>query len=108
MFFISEYADRAALLAQVYGVTLDSLTKTETVDGVGMVPPAPQGKSIWGAVALGERGQIVIPKAARDKFALTAGDRLIVVSDENGIALIPAEFFERKLRELRETLSEKL
>ncbi len=96
--------DKAALLAQVYGVTLDSLMKTETTDGVGMIPPAPRGKNIWGSVSIGERGQIVIPKAARDNFDMKAGDRLIVVSDEQGIALVPAETFERKMQELMDKL----
>ena len=100
--------DKAALLAQVYGVTLDSLMKTETTDGVGMIPPAPRGKNIWGSVSIGERGQIVIPKAARDNFDMKAGDRLIVVSDEQGIALIPAETFERKMQEIMEKLHESL
>ena len=96
--------DKAALLAQVYGVTLDSLMKTETTDGVGMIPPAPRGKNIWGSVAIGERGQIVIPKAARDNFDMKAGDRPIAVSDEQGIALVPAETFERKMQELMDKL----
>lgn len=97
--------DRAALLARVYGVSLDSLIKTERVEGLGMLPPAPRGKNIWGSVALGDRGQLVIPKAAREKFSLKAGDRLIVASDENGIALIPAESFEKKMQELMDLLS---
>ncbi len=98
--------DRAALLAQVYGITLDSLLKTKTADGIGMVPPAPPGKNIWGSVTMGERGQIVIPKAARDRFQLKAGDRLIVASDEVGIALFPAEYFESRMREFMDKLSE--
>lgn len=97
--------DRAARLAEVYGVTLDSLMKTESTDGIGMIPPAPRGKNIWGSAAIGERGQIVIPKAARDEFGLKGGDRLIIVSDEHGIALIPAEYFESKMREIMEMLS---
>lgn len=98
--------DKAARLAQVYGVSLDSLMKTETADGVGMIPPAPQGKNLWGAVTLGERGQIVIPKAAREHLGLNGGDRLIVASDEHGIALIPAVHFENKMRELMAMISE--
>ncbi len=92
--------ERAACIAQVYGVTVDSLLKTENVEGIGVIPPAPPGKNIWGVVTLGDRGQIVIPKAARDKFELKGGDRLIIVSDENGIALVPNEFFESKVQEL--------
>ena len=99
--------EKASLLAQVYGVTLDSLIKTKHVEGIGTLPPAPQGKNIWGAVTLGDRGQIVIPKAARDRFDLKAGDRLIVASDENGIALLPAEAFESKMRAFMDMLSQK-
>lgn len=99
--------EKAALLAGVYGVTLDSLLKNESVEGIGILPPAPQGKNIWGSVVLGDRGQLVIPKAARDKFSLKTGDRLIVASDEIGIALLPAEFFESKMREFMAVISEK-
>ena len=98
--------DKAARLAEVYGVTLDSLMKTQTADGVGMIPPAPQGKNIWGAVTVGDRGQIVIPKAARDHLGLSGGDRLIVASDENGIALIRASYFEDRMRALMEMIGE--
>ena len=96
--------DKAALLADVYGVTLDSLMKTETEEGTGMLPPAPKGKNIWGTVTVGDRGQIVIPKAARDHMKINGGDRMVVASDEVGIALIPAEFFERQIQELMDKL----
>ena len=97
--------ERAAQLAALYGVTVDSLMKTETEERIGTIPPPPRGKNIWGTVTLGERGQLVIPKAARDKFGLKAGDRIIVVSDEQGIALLPAEFFESRMREVMELIS---
>ena len=99
--------EKAAQLAQVYGVTVDGLIKTETADGIGVIPPAPQGKNIWGSVTIGDRGQIVIPKAARDKFGLKGGERFIVATDEVGIALIPAGFFEDQMREFMKVLSEK-
>ena len=91
--------EKCKLLAQVYGTTIDSLIKTETAEGVGVIPPAPKGKSIWGSVSMNDRGQIVIPKGARECFDLKGGQRLIVVSDENGIALVPAETFEEKMRQ---------
>ena len=87
-------------------MTIDGLMGTETADGVGVVPPAPRGKSIWGSVTLGERGQVVIPKAARDELELAAGDRLIVLSDETGVALVPAEYFESRMQELLRRISE--
>ncbi|AEV68329.1 helix-turn-helix domain-containing protein [Acetivibrio clariflavus] len=92
--------EKCSCLAKVHGVTIDSLVKTETAEGIGIIPPAPKGKNIWGSVTINERGQIVIPKAAREKFALTGGQRLIVLSDEEGIALIPAEIFESKLKDI--------
>ena len=55
--------DRAARLAEVYGVSLDSLMKTVTTDGVGMIPPAPRGKNIWGTAALGPRADCCMRRA---------------------------------------------
>ena len=67
-----------------------------------VVPPAPKGKNIWGSVTINDRGQIVIPRGAREKFNLTGGQRLIVCSDEMGIALIPAETFEENMKKAME------
>jgi AbrB family looped-hinge helix DNA binding protein len=92
--------NKAARLAEVYGVTIDSLLKTETAEGLGAIPPAPEGKNIWGTVTLGERGQVVIPKAAREHLKMQGGDRLIVLSDDMGIALVRAELFEGMLKEI--------
>ncbi len=93
--------EKCILLAQVYGTSIDNLVRIQKVEGIGVLPPAPIGKNIWGSVTVGERGQIVIPKSARDLFGLTGGKRLIVLSDEMGIALIPAESFEEILKKGR-------
>ena len=51
------------------------------------------------SVKIGPKGQIVIPKAARDTFHLNEGDRLVVLGDEEqGIALIKAEVFEERMQ----------
>jgi hypothetical protein len=47
----------------------------------------------------------VIRKGARDKFGLTGGQRLIVLGDEEGIALLPAEVFEEKMKKAMELIS---
>ena len=99
--------EKCRLLAEVYGTIIDSLVRTEPLEGVGIIPPAPRGKSIWGSVAVGDRGQIVIPKGARDLFGLSGGQRLIVLSDENGIALIPDEAFMANMKKAMERSLEK-
>ncbi len=48
-------------------------------------------KFVWTAT-VGEKGQIVIPKQARDLYAIRPGDTLILVGDEEkGIAIPPKE-----------------
>ena len=43
-------------------------------------------RHVFGTVKVGERGQIVIPKEARDLFSIHAGDTLLILGDEqNGI-----------------------
>ena len=94
--------EKCSLLASVYEVSVDSLIKEVKVEGVGSLPPAPMGKSIWGTVTVNDRGQIVIPKDARDKFGITGGSKLIVLADEIGIALLPVESFEAQLNKVRD------
>ena len=94
--------EKCKRLADFYNVTVDSLLKTETEDKIGMIPPAPKGKNIWGSVTINERGQMVIPKAAREKFVWKGGQRFIVLSDNEGIALLPAETFEEKMKKIME------
>ena len=57
---------------------------------------APDGKYIFGTVKVGERGQIVIPKEARDVFDIKAGDTLLVLGDEaQGIAIVKNDLFKQ-------------
>ncbi|MEA5152490.1 MAG: AbrB/MazE/SpoVT family DNA-binding domain-containing protein [Oscillospiraceae bacterium] len=55
----------------------------------------PKGKYAW-TVKIGEKGQFVIPKEARELFGFKPGDTIIVLADEKrGIAIPPKELFER-------------
>ena len=48
-----------------------------------------------GISKVGEKGQIVIPKEARDMFDIKPGDSVIVLCDkEKGIALLKADAIE--------------
>ena len=49
----------------------------------------PKGKHAW-IVTVGTKGQIVIPKEAREIFGIQPGDTLILLGDEKrGIAIPP-------------------
>lgn len=48
-----------------------------------------------GICKVGEKGQIVIPKQARDMFNIEAGDNVIVLCDKKkGMAIVKADFFD--------------
>ena len=86
-------------LAELYGVTVDDLIRYEP-DAAG-IPIAPKGKHVFGAVTVGDRGQLVIPKKAREIFDIHAGDSLMVLGDEEqGLALVKADIFLNALKTL--------
>ncbi len=53
----------------------------------------PRDNCILGTVRVGEKGQIVIPKKAREAFGITPGTTLLVVGDKNysGLALLQSD-----------------
>ena len=56
----------------------------------------PKGHYVFGTVKVGERGQIIIPKEARDPFDIKAGDTLIVLGDEKwGIAVTKSDVLQK-------------
>jgi AbrB family looped-hinge helix DNA binding protein len=53
----------------------------------------PEGKYAW-TVTVGEKGQIVIPKQARELFGIQPGDNLVMLADKDkGIAIPPKTAF---------------
>ena len=76
-------------MAELFDVTLDSLVHEDLAGG-----PPPQGRYIFGTVTVGEKGQIVIPVKARRIFNIKPGDDLMVLgADNQGLALVRADFF---------------
>ena len=66
----------------------------------------PKGKHAW-MVKIGEKGQFVIPKEARDLFDLQPGSTILVLGDdERGIAILPrekqSEFISRIFSEINQ------
>lgn len=59
----------------------------------------PGGRGFYGAVTVGERGQIVIPAQARRDLGIEAGDKLLVLGDpEQGLALAKLEMLMQNLQ----------
>lgn len=55
----------------------------------------PGNKYAW-TVTVGEKGQIVIPKQARELFGINPGDTLMLLGDaEKGIAIPPKSAFSK-------------
>lgn len=72
-------------LADVYGVTIDSLVRN--VAAYGGVSAEKQ--HMFGLVRVNDKGQITLPKPCRDIFDIKPQDTLLLLGDEDrGIALI--------------------
>jgi AbrB family looped-hinge helix DNA binding protein len=58
----------------------------------------------WGAATVGAKGQIVIPREAREQLGIVESDKLVVMStpDGKGAVLVKADVFEKTMMELSE------
>ena len=63
------------------------------------------GKYIFGVVKVGDKGQIVIPKDARNLYGIKPGDALILLGDEKGMAVLKTEIFQNEIDQAMEGLT---
>ncbi len=71
-----------------------------------IAPRKEKTKHLFGSVKVGERGQIVIPKEAREIFDIKQGDILLVLGDvERGIALVKADALQEFARQILDKAS---
>lgn len=83
-------------LAKLYDVTLDNLVNFDGEKTDIIMPP--KGKHFFGVAKIGDRGQIVIPKKAREVFHIKSGDSLILLGDEErGLAIVPEQMMSNFL-----------
>lgn len=62
---------------------------------------APEGKYLFGMAKVGARGQIVIPKQARELFNIRPGDNLLLLGDiAQGIAIVRPDLAAEVLRKI--------
>ena len=65
------------------------------------------GRHIFGTVKVGEKGQIVIPKEARDQFDIHPGDTLLVLGDDrHGIVVTRPDVIEDVAERILDRLNE--
>lgn len=54
-----------------------------------------------GISKVGEKGQIVIPKEAREMFSINPGDSVVVLCDKKrGMAIVKSEILEDKIEKI--------
>lgn len=63
------------------------------------------GKYIFGVVKVGDKGQIVIPKDARNLYGINPGDALILLGDEKGMAMLKTDIFQNAINQAMEGLT---
>ena len=62
------------------------------------------GKYIFGVVKVGDKGQIVIPKDARNVYGIKPCDTLLMLGDQRGMALLKPDIFQKAIDEAMEGL----
>lgn len=84
---------KCKMLAEIFQVTLDQLSGDMSVEDVERL--GPKGKQFFGVVKVGERGQIVIPKQAREMYQIHPGEKLVVLGEDvsKGLAIIKSDSF---------------
>ena len=66
-----------------------------------------KGKYAW-MVKIGEKGQFVIPKEARDLFDFQPGNEILVLGDKNrGLAILPKEMQQEYITRIFSEIEEK-
>lgn len=79
--------EKCVEISMLFRVPLDVLATCNLDENTAFEPNSIENKYVFGIVKVGERGQVVIPKHAREVYNIAPGDRLLAVGDEKGMAL---------------------
>ena len=63
----------------------------------------PDGRYLFGVVKVGPKGQVVIPKEARDMYGIQPGDQLAIGGDPNGIAIFTSRELNAMMKGLMDS-----
>ncbi len=73
------------MLAEIYGTTVDALLCSSYISE----EDDESKKHAFGVVRVNDKGQITLPKKARELFSIKSGDSLLILGEEGrGIAII--------------------
>lgn len=88
----------------IYPVALHASTKSMK----SVIRMDPNDMEVYGAVKVGERGQVVIPVSARENLGIKAGDALLVISTPHreGLAMIKVEAVRKMIGKMNLGLSQ--
>ena len=68
----------------------------------------PPTRRVFGTAKVGDRGQIVIPKEAREFFNIHPGDTLLILgSERHGLVVSRSEVLDRVAQEILQSTEEK-
>lgn len=68
------------------------------------LPQSPPPGKFAATVTVGAKGQIVIPKAARDLFGISPGDTVLLLADINrGLAIVRQDLFQDFIEQALDT-----
>lgn len=66
-----------------------------------------KARYVFGTAKVGEKGQIVIPKEARQHYNIQTGDTLLILGDdENGMIVTRPEVLDRLASQIMENLNQ--
>lgn len=64
--------------------------------------------NFYGTSTIGERGQVVIPRKAREKLKIKSGEKLIFFGFDKTLHAVKASEFDKILKKLHEKFSKKI
>ena len=66
------------------------------------------GKRVFGTAKVGEKGQIVIPKEAREAFGIESGDTMLIFGDVTcGIVITKLDVLNKTAEEIIERIKDR-
>ena len=63
--------------------------------------------NVCGSTSMGVRGQIVIPKKARDSMRAKTGDQFLVIENEGCLMMVPEKIVSHMLKHISQALIKK-